>query len=74
MPVAVRAAVVSALVATSADGLGGLGLDQRLQPGADQLGEHRPRIGRLQRVELSKQGRMVQGHRVVGPFVSHFGR
>lgn len=31
-------------------------LDQRLQPGADQLGEHRPGISRLQRIELGKQG------------------
>ena len=35
--------------------LGGLGLDQRLHPGADQLGEHRPHVSGLQGVELGKQ-------------------
>ena len=65
---------VGALVAAGADGLGGFGLDQRLHPGADQLGEHRPGIGGLERIELSEQGRMILGHRVVGPLVSHFRR
>ena len=65
---------LGALVAAGADRLGGFGLDQRLQPGADQLGEHRPGIGGLQRIELGEQGRMILGHRVVRPFVSHFGR
>jgi hypothetical protein len=74
VPVAVHAAPIGALVAARADGRGGLGLDQRLQAGTDQLGEHRPGIGGLERIKLGKQGRMVLGHRVDGPFVSHFRR
>jgi hypothetical protein len=68
VPVAVGATPAGALIAARADRLGGLGLDQRLQPSADQLSEHRPSIGGLQRIELSKQGRMILGHRVVCPF------
>ena len=74
MAVAVGAAVFGALVAAGADRLGGLGLDQRLQPGADQLGEHRPDVGGLQGVELGEQGRMVMGHRVVCPLLESLGR
>lgn len=74
MPVTVHDAPVSAFVAARADRRGGLGLDERLQPGTDQLSEHRPRVGGLQGVELGKQGRMVMGHRVMRPLVSHFGR
>ncbi|BCI88535.1 hypothetical protein NIIDMKKI_37410 [Mycobacterium kansasii] len=65
MSVAVHRALAAALVAAGADRLGGFGLDQGLQPGADQLGEHRLSIGRLERIKLSKQGRKVLGHRVV---------
>jgi hypothetical protein len=41
----VGAAFGRALVAAGADRLGGLGLDQRLQPRTNQLGEHRAGIG-----------------------------
>ena len=44
---------------------GGFGLDELLQPGTDQLGEHRTRVSGLQCIELSEQGRMVKGHRAV---------
>jgi hypothetical protein len=64
VPVAVRATIPGSLVAAGADRFGGFGLDQRLQPGTDQLGEHRPGISGLQRIKLTKQGRMVLGHRV----------
>ena len=57
VPVAVRAAFLRALVAASADGLGGFGLDQRLQSGADQLGEHR---ARHQRTSTHRAGRAGQ--------------
>ena len=56
---------VAALIAAGADRLGGLGLDELLQPGTNQLGEHSPGIGGLERIEVSKQGRMILGHRVV---------
>jgi len=65
MPIAMHRAPIGALVASRADRLGGLSLDQRLQSGADQLGEHRASIGGLERIELGEQGRMVLGHRVV---------
>ena len=74
MPVAMRAAPVGALVAAGADRLDGFGIDPRLQPGADQFGEHRPGISRLQSGELGKQGRMVLSHRVVCPFRESLGR
>jgi hypothetical protein len=44
VPVAVGTAVLRALVAARANGRGGFGLDQRLQSGAHQLGEHRAGI------------------------------
>ena len=69
MPVAVSGASVGALVAAGADRLGGFSLDQRLQPGADQLGEHRSGISGLECIELGEQGRMVPGHRVVCPLL-----
>lgn len=68
MPVAVHSAALGALVAAGADRGGGFGLDELLQSGADQLGEYRRSVGRLQRIELGEQGRMVLGHRVVCPF------
>ena len=67
-------AVLGALVAAGADLLGGLGLDQRLQPGADQLGEHRPGLRGLQGIELGELGRIVMGHRVVCPLLESLGR
>lgn len=42
VPIAVGGAPVSALVAARADHLGGFSLDQRLQTGADQLGDTAP--------------------------------
>ncbi|BCI82046.1 hypothetical protein MTY66_36710 [Mycolicibacterium sp. TY66] len=65
MPVAVHRAAVAAFVTARADRRGGLGLDELLQPGTDQLGEHRTRVSGLQCIELSEQGRMVKGHRAV---------
>src|SRR6478672_1323538 len=65
LPIAVHRAPIAALVAAGADRLGGFGFDQRLQPGAGQVGEHRAGIGGLDRIDLGEQGRMVLGHRVV---------
>lgn len=63
-----RAESAGAFVAVGANGLGGLGLDQGLQTGPDQLGEHRTVITRLQRVELGEQGRWSWGIASLCPF------
>ena len=73
VPVAVRTAAAGAFITARADRLGGFSLDQRLQASTDQFSEHGPGIGALQRIELSDQGRMVVGHRVV-PLVESLGR
>ena len=57
-------ALVRAFVAAGTEHLGRSGVDQRLQAGADRLGEHRRRVGALECVELVDQGSMV-----VGPLV-----
>ncbi|AKS33831.1 hypothetical protein AFA91_20260 [Mycolicibacterium goodii] len=67
-------ASVGALITARADRGGGFGLDELLQPGTDQFGEHRADIGGLERVELGKQGRMILGHRVVCLPVESLGR
>lgn len=64
MPVAVHGASVGTLVAAGADGGRGFGLDELLQPGADEFGEHGARFSGHQRIELGKQGRMILDHRV----------
>ncbi len=69
-----RCPLLGAFVAAGADLLGRLSLEQRLQPGADQLGEHRTDLSGLQVVELGEQGRMVRGHRVVFPLLESLGR
>jgi hypothetical protein len=72
--VAVGGSFRGTLVTAGADLLGGLGLDQSLQAGAHQFGEHRAGIGRGECIKLGEQGRMVVGHRVCVLTVSHFGR
>ncbi|GFG84093.1 hypothetical protein MALGJ_07690 [Mycolicibacter algericus] len=69
VPVALSGPALDSLVAVGTDRIGGFGLDQRLQPGPDQLGKHRPGVSGLERIELSEQGRMVVGHRVVCPLL-----
>ena len=69
MAVAMSLSGLGSLIAARTDLLGSLGLDQRLQTGADQLGEHRPYLGGLQGIELGEQGRMIMGHRVVCPLL-----
>jgi hypothetical protein len=59
LAVAVHRALAAALIAASADSGGGFGLDELLQPGADQLGEHRAGVSGLQSIDLGEQGRMA---------------
>lgn len=69
MAVSVGCAALGALVAVSADLRSGFGLDQRLQAGPHQLGEHRLRISGQQCIELGVYARMGMGHRVVCPLL-----
>jgi hypothetical protein len=55
-PVTVVRALSGAFVAAGTERLRGLDVDQRLQASADQFGEHTPRIGAHERVELGQQG------------------
>lgn len=71
VPVAVHGPLIGALVAAGADHRSELGFDQLLQGPPQKLGDHRLRISGLQLVEAGEHGRMVLGHRVVCPSVSH---
>lgn len=50
-----RDLALGAFVAAVAQRFGGLGLDQFLQAGADQFGEHGRHIGALEGVEAGQQ-------------------
>src|SRR5699024_7590173 len=71
--VSVGRAALGALVAVGADLRRGFGLDQRLQAGPHQLGEHGLRIGGQQCIELGVYARMGLGHRVVCPYCELLG-
>lgn len=69
VPVAVRGAALGALVAVGADRRRGFGLDQCLQAGTHEFGEHGLGISGQQCVELGVYARMGMGHRVVCPLL-----
>ncbi|GLB63524.1 hypothetical protein NCCP2495_14030 [Dietzia sp. NCCP-2495] len=68
MPVAVRGAAFGALVAVGTNLGRGFCLDQRLQAGPHEFGEHGLRIGGQKCIELGVYARMGLGQRVVCPF------
>ena len=69
MSIAVGGAAFGAFVPVGADLRSGFGLDQCLQAGPDEFGEHGLRIGGQQCVELGVYARMGLGHRVVCPLL-----
>jgi hypothetical protein len=59
----VRGAVIGALIATGADHLGGLDLDQLLQRDTDGFTDQVDAVTGAERLEQLGQGRLGQGHR-----------
>lgn len=63
-----RRPLVRELAVRQGAGVKRLGLDQRLQAGPDEFGEHRLRISGQKCIELGVYAKMGMGHRVVCPY------